>query len=114
MSNTATIDYIMEDPREAERLEAKVDPQAWTEKYIAPRIAPGMEVLSVGCGPGVILSAVCALDRSIRGTGVDISSERIAEAIRRKRDNPRTRFVCGDARAMQFPAESFDLVYCRM
>ena len=30
------------------------------------------------------------------------------------RENPRTRFVCGDAQAMQFPADSFDVVYCRM
>jgi len=73
-----------------------------------------MEVLSVGCGPGVILGAICALHPSVRGTGIDISPDRVTEAIRRNRDNPRTRFVCGDAQAMQFPPGSFDLVYSRM
>jgi len=114
MARAATIDYIMDDPREAARLEAKVDPEAWARKYMAHHIAPGMEVLSVGCGPGVILGAICALHPSIRGTGIDISPDRVADAIRRNRDNPRVRFVCGDAHAMQFPAESFDVVYCRM
>jgi ubiquinone/menaquinone biosynthesis C-methylase UbiE len=114
MIKHATVDYIMDDPREAARLKAKVDPEAWAHKYMGDRIRSGMEVLSVGCGPGVILAAVCDLQPSVRGTGLDISSDRIKEATRMNRENPRTRFVCGDAQAMQFPADSFDVVYCRM
>ncbi len=114
MVKAATVDYIMDNPREAARLEAKVDPEPWVQKYMAPHIVPEMEVLSVGCGPGVILGAVCGLHPSVQGTGIDISPDRVKEATRRNRDNPRARFVCGDAHAMQFPAESFDLVYCRM
>jgi ubiquinone/menaquinone biosynthesis C-methylase UbiE len=114
MVKAATVDYIMDDPREAARLEAKVDPEAWAQKYMAHHIARGMELLSVGCGPGVILRAICALYPWVRGTGIDISPERVQEAIRKNSENPRTRFVCGDAHAMQFPAGSFDLVYCRM
>jgi ubiquinone/menaquinone biosynthesis C-methylase UbiE len=114
MARAATIDYIMDDPREAARLEAKVDPEAWVRKYMAQHIGPDMEVLSVGCGPGVILGAICALHPSVRGTGIDISPDRVADAIRKNRDNPRARFVSGDAHAMQFPEESFDVVYCRM
>ncbi len=75
---TATADYIMEDPREAMRLELKVDPYAWVQKNLAGRIRGRAEVLSVGCGPGVIF------------------------------------FVCGDAQAMDFGSNSFDLVYSRM
>jgi len=37
----------MEDPREALRLELKVDPDAWVQKYLAHRVCPGAEVLSV-------------------------------------------------------------------
>lgn len=114
MAKAATVDYIMDDPREAARLEAKVDPGAWVQRYMARHIAPGMEILSVGCGPGVILGAVCALHPSLRGTGIDISPDRVEQAARKNRDHPRLKFVCGDAHAMQFPAESFDLVYCRM
>jgi ubiquinone/menaquinone biosynthesis C-methylase UbiE len=114
MTQNATIDYIMEDPREAARLEAKVDPKAWVQKYLAHRVHPGADVLSVGCGPGVILSAVTGLHSSIKGTGIDVSADRVQEAIHRNRENSRVEFVCGDAQAMQFPSDSFDLVYTRM
>lgn len=114
MEQLATIDYIMEDPREAARLEAKVDPEAWAQKYLAPLVQPSAEVLSVGCGPGVILNAVSALHPSVQATGIDISADRIQEAIQRNRNNPRLKFVRGDAQAMQFPSDSFDLVYSRM
>jgi ubiquinone/menaquinone biosynthesis C-methylase UbiE len=110
----ATADYIMEDPREAMRLELKVDPHAWVQKYVACRIRAGAHVLSVGCGPGVILREVCALDPSIRATGLDISDERVQEAIQKNRQNAQANFVRGDAQAMDFAPNSFDLVYSRM
>ena len=111
---TATADYIMEDPREALRLELKVDPDAWVQKYLAHRVRPGAEVLSVGCGPGVILNAVTNLDSSIRATGIDVSEVRLKQAKKRNRENSRVQFVCGDAQSMEFQSNSFDLVYCRM
>ena len=114
MTTVLPMQYIMEDPREAKRLEMKVDPVAWVQKYVAHRIRPDAEVLSVGCGPGVILRAVAALDSSIRATGLDLSAERVRDAIQNNHGNSQLRFVQGDARAMQFPANSFDLVYCRM
>lgn len=114
MSHTLQKDYIMEDPREALRLELKVDANAWVQKYLANRVCPGAEVLSVGCGPGVILAAVAATDSSIKATGVDISAERVQQAIQRNQGNPRMQFVCGDAQGMEFPSNRFDLVYCRM
>lgn len=106
--------YFMEDPREAMRLEMKVDPAAWVRKYLSHRLASGTEILSVGCGPGVILREVCAMDPSITGTGIDISAERIQEAIRKNPANSRVKLVRGDARAMQFPSDGFDVVYSRM
>lgn len=114
MNTVPAIDYIMEDPREAARLEAKVDPKDWVQKYLSHRLRPEAEVLSVGCGPGVILNAVSALHRSIHAMGLDISADRVQEAVQRNRDNPRLKFVRGDAQALQFPADSFDFVYSRM
>jgi SAM-dependent methyltransferase len=114
VSQTLQKDYIMEDPREALRLELKVDPSAWVEKYLAHRLRPDAEVLSVGCGPGVVLAAVARTDSSIKATGVDVSAERVRQAIARNQGNPRMQFVPGDAQAMEFPSNRFDLVYCRM
>src|SRR5437016_3305885 len=111
---TATAEYIMEDQREALRLELKVDPDAWVQKYLAHRVCPGAEILSVGCGPGVILRAVTQLDSSIKATGIDVSEGRLQQAREKNRENPRVRFVCGDAHSMEFQSNSFDLVYCRM
>ena len=111
---TATTDYIMEDPREAMRLELKVDAHAWVQRYLAHRVQGGAEVLSVGCGPGVILREVSALDGSIRATGIDISAERVQEAKQKNRGIPQVHFVRGDAQAMEFPSDRFDLVYSRM
>jgi len=104
----------MEDPREALRLELKVDPDAWVQKYLAHRVCPGAEILSVGCGPGVILRAVTQLDSSIKATGIDVSEGRLQQAREKNRENSRVRFVCGDAQSMEFRSNSFDLVYCRM
>jgi SAM-dependent methyltransferase len=114
VSQTLQKDYIMEDPREALRLELKVDPSAWVEKYLANRVRPGAEVLSVGCGPGVVLAALAATDSSIKATGLDISAERVRQAIERNQGHARMQFVSGDAQEMEFPSNRFDLVYCRM
>jgi ubiquinone/menaquinone biosynthesis C-methylase UbiE len=114
MNELGSVTYLMEDPREAARLEAKVDPRAWVQKYLAHRVRPGSEVLSVGCGPGVILQAVAGLHPSIQGTGIDISPSRIEEAVQKSSGNPQVKFVVGDAQAMRFPSDSFDLVYSRM
>jgi SAM-dependent methyltransferase len=57
---------------------------------------------------------LCTQDASIRATGVDISDERVHEAKQRNRENAQATFVRGDAQAMDFASNSFDLVYSRM
>lgn len=115
MMHTAyAVDYIMDDPREAKRLEMKVDPVAWVKKYVGDRVAPGFEVLSVGCGPGLMLREITKLDPSIRGTGIDISSSRVQAAKQKNAGNRQLKFICGDAQEMQFARNSFDFVYSRM
>jgi ubiquinone/menaquinone biosynthesis C-methylase UbiE len=112
--NSAAATYIMDDPREAMRLELKVDTEAWLRKYLLRHVKPGAEILSVGCGPGMILRQLCSADPSVHATGIDISEDRVHEAIRKAKSNKRLKFVSGDAHAMPFPANSFDLVYSRM
>jgi len=114
MPTAYAVDYIMDDPREAMRLEKKVDPSAWVHKYIAPRLAPGSEVLSVGCGPGLMLREMAKLDPLFRGTGLDISPSRVQTAREKNAANRQLKFVCGDAQEMQFARNSFDFVYSRM
>jgi ubiquinone/menaquinone biosynthesis C-methylase UbiE len=114
MSSSSCTAYIMEDPREALRLELKVDPKAWVTKYLAQYLKPGANILSVGCGPGVILSEACSRHSSVHGSGLDVSPERVQQAIDKHRSNKQLTFLRGDAHAMPFDSNSFDLVYARM
>jgi ubiquinone/menaquinone biosynthesis C-methylase UbiE len=114
MKSAASIAYIMEDQREAMRLELKVDPESWVDKYLSDLLKPAMNVLSVGCGPGVILQALCSRHQSIRGTGIDISAARVQQASEKHNSNPRLNFVHADAHALPIPSDSFELVYSRM
>ncbi|WP_217554511.1 methyltransferase domain-containing protein [Streptomyces sp. GbtcB6] len=103
--------YLMEDPREAERLAAKVDPAAWVDRYLARRLRPGDRVLDIGCGPGVIARQVADTRPGVHVTGVDFSPSRITEA--RARLAGVGAAVRSDARELPLPDASFDLVYCR-
>ena len=114
MSSSSTAAYIMEDPREAMRLELKVDPKAWVSKYLAEYVRPGAKVLSIGCGPGVILSEACSKHATVHGTGIDISSERVQQAIQKHSSNKQLTFARGDAHSIPFDSNSFDVVYARM
>jgi len=114
MRASTTVDYFMEDPREAERLEQKVNPEAWVKKYLERFIRPESEVLCVGCGPGSILRAVSAFHPTIRATGIDISQRRIEQARERSVEYPNLQFFCGNATEMQFARRTFDVVMTRM
>src|SRR3989442_15916625 len=81
---------------------------------MAHRVRSGAEVLSVGCGPGVILREISELDGSVRATGIAVSADRVEEAKRRNRGIPQLNFVRGDAQAMEVASNSFELVYSRM
>lgn len=106
--------YIMEDPREGSRLEQKIDPDTWVERYLEPYLFPGAQVLDVGCGPGTILGAATATERRTRGTGVDLGPVRIRQAREKNAGNPRLQFFRGDVQELQFGSGTFDLVYSRM
>src|SRR5436189_6443923 len=60
-----------------------------------------------------MLRAVPPMDSSISANGIDIRPDRVQQAVQRNRENTRVKFVCGDAHAMEFQSNSFDLVYSR-
>jgi SAM-dependent methyltransferase len=71
-------------------------------------------VLCVGCGPGHLLREICTLNPAVKGTGLDISAHRIEEAKRRNAGITQLQFVRGDAQAIGFESNRFDVVYSRM
>jgi len=71
-------------------------------EYLLEHLAGCEDVLSVGCGPAIVESALS--ECGFRMTGLDISQE----ALDRAPDNIRT--VAASAEDMPFPASSFDAV----
>lgn len=71
-------------------------------EYLLQHITPGEEILSVGCGPAVIESALSA--HGCRVTGLDVSRDALDQAP----DSVRT--VVGRAEDMPFATDSFDAV----
>jgi ubiquinone/menaquinone biosynthesis C-methylase UbiE len=68
-------------------------------------IPPGAEVLELGCGAGVPMTAALAEGRHM--TGVDISASQIALA---RRNVPAATFLQSDMTVLSFPDASFDAV----
>src|SRR5262245_41378531 len=104
--------YLMEDPRESQRLTSKVEPDAWVRSYLHDYL-PTRTVLDIGCGPGVIAHSIGAQFPSTLVFGVDASSARVAEAIKTTERIPNVTIRHGTASRLQFADDTFDLVYCR-
>jgi len=71
-------------------------------EYLLPHLEGSRDVLSIGCGPAIIESALS--ERGFRVTGLDVSQEALACAP----DHIRT--IAGRAEDMDFPKSSFDAV----
>jgi len=73
------------------------------------RIEPGMQVLEVGSGLGILAAEVAAAAPGVQVTGLERSPNQIAAAT----SHPCVTYVEGDAQQLPFPEAQFDLVYCR-
>jgi len=84
-----------------------------TAQAVAERLAPGSSVLEVAPGPGYLAIELAKLG-SYRITGLDISHSFVRIASENARQaGVAVDFRHGDAANLPFPAESFDLVFCR-
>ncbi|TDC76427.1 methyltransferase domain-containing protein [Streptomyces hainanensis] len=108
-----TVPYLMEDQREAGRLVAKVDADAWVHTYLDPVLpqTPGARVLDVGAGPGHIAEAVLRARSAAQVVAFDGNPERLASG---GPDGAGPLRRSGDARALPFDDGSFDVVYSRL
>ena len=77
-------------------------------------LEPGMRVLDVGCGNGTITLDVAEAVYPGEVTGIDPCEERISEARERAAESIRDgniSFNTGDSHILDFPKDSFDIVY---
>jgi SAM-dependent methyltransferase len=111
MNDTRT--YIMEHPREGQRLLDKVDANSWISTFLESRLQGVRSVLSVGCGPGVFLRELAECHPEIEVVGVDASPTRVRDAELRLSGLPNAHVRVGDALALPFETGAFDLVFSR-
>jgi len=105
--------YIMEHPREAQRLLDKVDAEAWIAKFIEPHLAGARSFLSVGSGPGVFLRELAKRYPEMKVVGVDLSPARVRVAEERLSGLPNAHVFVGDVLSLPFESNSFDVVFSR-
>jgi len=79
--------------------------------YLVAHLAPGQDLLDVGCGPGTITVDLARLVAPGRVIGVDASADVVAEARRTGADVDSVRFATGDVDALAFDDASFDVVH---
>lgn len=102
-------DWHAAHPGATSRAIARGQPSSY--ERLADRATTGDRVLDLACGDGWLLELLLA--RSAREvTGVDMSPDELAAA--RTRLGHRAHLVEGQARALPFSDESFDLVTCHL
>lgn len=78
--------------------------------YLEPHLREGLSLLDLGCGPGTITVEFADRVAPGRVVGLDASAEVIARAAS-EFTRPNLEFVVGDAYALPFDDDSFDLAH---
>jgi ubiquinone/menaquinone biosynthesis C-methylase UbiE len=81
--------------------------------YLLDRLRPGMDLLDVGCGPATLTVDLGRLVAPGTAVGVDREPAVIAEASSHAESEGalNTSFSVGEAYALEFPSQSFDVVH---
>ena len=81
--------------------------------YLLASLAPGLQLLDVGCGPGTITADLAALVAPGRVTAIEPVPEALdlARACAGERGQHNIDFVVADVHALQFGDNSFDVVH---
>src|SRR5262245_61364747 len=111
----ATRSYLMDNVREAERLELKTDEAETRAQLALVGLQRGMHALDAGAGSGAVARTMAQeVGPSGRVVALDGSNERL-EAGRHLAQEAglNVEFVCGDLLKPPFPPASFDFVWSR-
>ena len=106
---------VMDTPEEADGYDAMDHTEA-NSAFVDRLVELGADgsMLDIGCGPGSIPLMVCERIATARVLGVDLAQHMLAHAERHRAASPvgdRVEFRLGDAKGLDFPDDSFDVVY---
>jgi ubiquinone/menaquinone biosynthesis C-methylase UbiE len=81
--------------------------------YLLPHLAPGQDLLDVGCGPGTITADLALLVAPGQVVGLDAAPDVVAWAQEHARGMglANVRFEVGDLFALGYPDASFDVIH---
>src|SRR5262245_22689577 len=79
--------------------------------YLAPYLAPGTNVLDVGCGPGTITVDIARLVAPGRVRGIDAAADVIADAGANAAETANVEFAVDDVYALAAADATFDVVH---
>ena len=107
--------YFMDDPREAGRLDAKVNTDEFIENFLTNRISEDTKahIVDIGCGAGAIASAIAKKYKSATVKGVDLSNERLEAARSKCKHLSNAEFKHGSIYELPLEDNSSDFLYTR-
>jgi SAM-dependent methyltransferase len=81
--------------------------------YLLDSLQPHMKILDIGCGPGTITVDLAALVPQGHVTGLEPVPDVLDQArnVAEERGIKNVDFVVGDAHALEYPDDSFDVVH---
>ncbi|KYK59102.1 ubiE/COQ5 methyltransferase [Drechmeria coniospora] len=82
--------------------------------YLLPHLKAGMKILDIGCGPGTITVDLAAYVPDGHVTGLERAADVLVKAreLAEQRGLTNVDFVQGDANALHFGDDTFDVVCC--
>jgi SAM-dependent methyltransferase len=107
--------YFMDDPREGDRLDKKVNATEFVTKYLKSYLSDvvNQRILEAGSGSGAIIKALGEEYADHSFIGIDISEDRINQANAKIRNQNNVKAIKANIYQLPFPDNHFDFIYSR-
>lgn len=114
-ASSKKLKYFMDDPREAGRLDAKVNADEFIDTFLSKYLTAGTtaNIVDIGCGAGAISTALAKQLNQASITGVDLSLNRLEAARKKSEHLDNVKFMEGSIYELPLEDNSQDFLYTR-